>query len=92
MTNEPGYDAEATVSPKGDKIVFTSMRTGDLELFTMNIDGSDVKQITSELGYDGGAFFSPDGTKLIFRSSRPKTEAEIKEYKDLLKARLGTTN
>lgn len=84
ITKEPGYDAEATVSPKGDKIVFTSMRTGDLELFTCNIDGSDVKQITTELGYDGGAFFSPDGTKLIFRSSRPKTEAEIKEYKDLL--------
>lgn len=85
LTTEPGYDAEATVSPKGDKIVFTSMRTGDLELFTMNIDGSDVKQITNQLGYDGGAFFSPDGTKLIFRSSRPKTAAEIKEYKDLLK-------
>ncbi len=84
LTNEPGYDAEATVSPKGDRIVFTSMRTGDLELFTMNIDGTDVKQVTDELGYDGGAFFSPDGTKLIFRSSRPKTEAEIKEYKDLL--------
>lgn len=84
LTNEPGYDAEATVSPKGDKIVFTSMRTGDLELFTMNIDGTDVKQVTHELGYDGGAFFSPDGTKLIFRSSRPKTEEEIKEYKDLL--------
>lgn len=84
LTNEPGYDAEATVSPKGDRIVFTSMRTGDLELFTCNIDGSDLKQITSELGYDGGAFFSPDGTKLIFRSSRPKTEEEIKEYKNLL--------
>ena len=85
LTTEPGYDAEATVSPKGDKIVFTSMRTGDLELFTMNLDGSDVKQITNELGYDGGAFFSPDGTQLIFRSSRPKTNEEIKEYKDLLK-------
>ncbi|MGV6831810.1 MAG: TolB family protein [bacterium] len=84
LTTEAGYDAEATVSPKGDRIVFTSMRTGDLELFTMNIDGSDVKQVTNELGYDGGAFFSPDGTKLIFRSSRPKTEEEIKEYKDLL--------
>jgi len=84
LTDNPGYDAEATVSPKGDKIVFTSMRTGDLELFTMNIDGSDVKQITYELGYDGGAFFSPDGTQLIFRSSRPKTEEEIKEYKGLL--------
>lgn len=85
LTDEEGYDAEATVSPKGDKIVFTSMRTGDLELFTMNLDGSEVKQITNELGYDGGAFFSPDGSKLIFRSSRPKTEADIKEYQDLLK-------
>ncbi|MCW5518645.1 PD40 domain-containing protein [Aureitalea sp. L0-47] len=84
LTDEPGYDAEATVSPKGDKIVFTSMRSGDLELYTMNIDGSDVKQITDELGYDGGAFFSPDGSKLIFRSSRPKTPEEIKEYKGLL--------
>lgn len=84
LTNGEGYDAEATVSPKGDKIVFTSTRSGDLELYTMNIDGSDVKQVTHELGYDGGAFFSPDGTKLIFRSSRPQTEEEIKEYKDLL--------
>jgi Tol biopolymer transport system component len=79
-----GYDAEATVSPKGDKIVFTSTRSGDLELWTMNLDGSDKKQITDELGYDGGAFFSPDGTKLIFRSSRPKTDEEVKKYKDLL--------
>ena len=84
LTNEKGYDAEATVSPKGDKIVFTSTRSGDLELYTMNIDGTDVKQITDELGYDGGAFFSPDGTKLIFRSSRPKSDEEIKAYKDLL--------
>ena len=85
LTNEIGYDAEATVSPKGDKIVFTSMRTGDLELFTMNIDGSDVNQITNQLGYDGGAFFSPDGSKIIFRASRPKTEKEVQEYQSLLK-------
>ena len=85
LTKTPGYDAEATVSPKGDKIVFTSTRNGDIDLYTMNIDGSEVKQITHELGYDGGAFFSPDGKKLIFRASRPKTEEEIKTYKDLLK-------
>ncbi|MFZ6052540.1 hypothetical protein [Halocola ammonii] len=84
LTDTPGYDAEATVSPQGDKIVFTSMRSGDLELYTMNIDGSNVQQVTDELGYDGGAFFSPDGTKLVFRTSRPKTDAEIKKYKDLL--------
>ncbi len=84
LTNTPGYDAEATVSPKGDKIVFTSTRSGDLELWTMNIDGSNQKQITDGLGYDGGAFFSPDGKKLVFRASRPKAEEEIKEYKDFL--------
>jgi len=50
----------------------------------MNIDGSNVQQITFELGYDGGAFFSPDGTKLVFRSSRPQTNEEIEEYKQLL--------
>lgn len=84
LTNEKGYDAEATVSPKGDKIVFTSTRSGDLELWTMNIDGTNQVQITDELGYDGGAFFSPDGKQLVFRSSRPKTEEEVKEYKGLL--------
>ena len=84
LTDSPGYDAEATVSPKGDKIVFTSTRSGDLELYTMDIDGSNVKQITDELGYDGGAFFSPDGSQLIFRSSRPKTPEAIAKYKGLL--------
>ncbi len=90
LTDEPGYDAEPTVSPNGDLIVFTSLRSGDLELYTMKIDGSDVKQITSDLGYDGGAFFSPDGTQLIFRSSRPTTEDEISDYKTLLKQGLVT--
>ena len=85
LTDTFGYDAEATISPKGDLIVFTSTRSGDLELWTMNIDGTNPKQITFGLGYDGGAFFSPDGTHLVFRASRPKTETEVAEYKDLLK-------
>jgi TolB protein len=83
-----GYQAEATVSPKGDKIVYTSDETGDLELWLMDIDGKNKRQVTNQLGYDGGAFFSPDGKKLVFRASRPQTEAEIKEYKDLLKENL----
>lgn len=84
LTSEPGYDAEATLSPDGKKIVFTSDRSGDLELYTMNVDGTDVRQITDSLGYDGGAFFSPDGSKLVWRASRPKTEEDIKVYKELL--------
>jgi len=84
LTQNNFYDAEATISPRGDKIIFTSDRSGDLELYTMNLDGSDIKQITNELGYDGGAWFSPDGTKIVWRASRPKTEEEVAEYKQLL--------
>jgi TolB protein len=84
LTNTPGYDAEATISPKGDKIVFTSTRNGDIDIYTMNIDGSNVKQITNTTGYDGGACFSPDGKKIVWRASRPQTPEEVKEYKDLL--------
>jgi Tol biopolymer transport system component len=84
LTSTNRYDAEATISPKGDKILFTSMRDGDLDLYTMDLNGKHVKRITNQLGYDGGAWFSPDGTKIIWRASRPTTEAEIKEYKDLL--------
>lgn len=85
LIKSPGYDAEATVSPKGDLIVFTSDRSGDLELYTCDLKGNNVKQVTFGLGYDGGAFFSPDGKKLVFRASRPQTPEAIKEYKDLLK-------
>lgn len=84
LTNSPGYDAEAVVSPQGDKILFTSTRGGDLDLWIMNIDGTNPVQLTHELGYDGGGFFSTDGKKIVFRASRPKTEQEITEYKDLL--------
>lgn len=79
-----GYDAEATVSPMGDKIVFTSQRDGDLDIYSCNIDGSDLKRLTTELGYDGGPFYSWDGKKIVYRSYHPKTDAEINRYKDLL--------
>lgn len=84
LTDSPGYDAEAVVSPDGKYIVFTSSRSGDLELWRMDINGKNLKQLTSGLGYDGGAFFSHDSKKLVFRSSRPTSEKDIKEYKELL--------
>lgn len=84
LTNTPGYDAEATVSPMGDRIVFTSVRDGDLDIYTMNIDGSDVQRLTTEVGYDGGAFFSWDGKHIVYRAWHHETEADVKAYRDLL--------
>ena len=40
LTASPGYDAEATFSFDGKKIIYTSLISGDLELWTMNSDGS----------------------------------------------------
>lgn len=88
LTHSKGYDAEATLSPDGKSMIYTSDKDGDIDLYLMNLETGAEKRITNTLGYDGGAWFSPDGTKLIWRASRPTTEAEIKEYKDLLKDNL----
>jgi len=65
-------------------VVFTSVRGGDLDLWTADIDGSHLKQITDKLGYDGGGTLSPDGKKLVWRSHYPVTPEEQKDYKDKL--------
>jgi len=88
LTTTPGYDAEATISPQGDKIVFTSTRNGDLDLFSMNLDGSDVQQLTNELGYDGGAFYSWDGRQIVYRGWHYTESAEVASYKKLLSQNL----
>jgi Tol biopolymer transport system component len=84
LTDNPGYDAEATLSPDGKTIIFTSLRGGDLDLYTMRADGTHVKRITKELGYDGGAFFSRDGKRIVWRASRPKSKDEVASYHELI--------
>ena len=85
LTNTPGYDAEATFSTNGKKIVFTSLRNGDLDIYSMDADGKHVKQLTHELGYDGGPFFSPDGKWIVYRAHHPKPGQETDDYVSLLK-------
>jgi Tol biopolymer transport system component len=84
LTHSWGYDAEATFSPVEDLVVFTSMRDGDLEIYTMRGDGSEVTRLTDELGYDGGPFFSADGKKIVYRSGYPESDEEIADYRRLL--------
>jgi Tol biopolymer transport system component len=70
LTDTPGYDAEGSYSADGSKIVFTSFRDGDGEIYIMDADGKNAKRITHAKGYDGGPFFSPDGKQIIYRSDR----------------------
>jgi Tol biopolymer transport system component len=82
LTTTPGYDAEATWCHRGGKLVFTSLRDGDLDLYEMDEAGT-VKRLTSEPGYDGGAFYSPDCSQIVWRASRPQGQ-ELEDYRKLL--------
>ncbi len=77
LTDSPGYDAEGAYSADGKQIVFCSNRSGEknLELYIMDADGKNVRQLTKAPGcYNGGPFFSPDGKRVIFRSDRKKED------------------
>jgi TolB protein len=87
LTDTPGYDAETTISPSG-KLVFTSMRDGDLDIYTMDSNGKHVRRLTDELGYDGGPFWSYDGKQIVYRAHHPKTEKDKADYQSLLKQNL----
>jgi TolB protein len=67
--------------PTDRRIVFTSTRDGDIDIYTMNADGSDVRRLTDEPGYDGGPFFSPDGTKIVYRASHPETPEALADFR-----------
>jgi len=83
LTDNPRYDAEATLSRDGEWIVFTSMREGDLDIYKMRTDGSELTRLTDTPGYDGGPFFSYDGTKIVYRASHPEGD-DLADYDRLL--------
>ena len=84
LTTTPGYDAEATIGQDG-RIVFTSVRDGDMEIYSMNGDGSDVTRLTNRVGPDGGPFFSADGKMIVWRGHPIAPGSELDDYRALLK-------
>jgi Tol biopolymer transport system component len=86
LTFTGSYNAEATVSKEG-KLVFTSLREGDLDIYTMNPEGGDVKRLTHRKGYDGGPFFSADGKRVVYRAYHPRDKKELEEYEENLAKR-----
>ncbi|MFQ5988849.1 MAG: TolB family protein [Candidatus Methylomirabilales bacterium] len=84
LTDNPAYDAEGALSPDGKKIVFTSLRAGDLDIYTMDTEGRNLRRLTFKKGFDGGAFFSWDGTKIVYRAHHPEAPGEMVDYERLL--------
>lgn len=88
LTNYDTYTAESVVAPDGKRIVFTSLKDGDLDIYVMNVDGTGLKRLTNTPGYDGGPWWSPDGTKIVYRAHHPADSAQLAQYRALLANRM----
>ena len=63
-SNKQAYSRELT---KEEKQKLEVDQSYFCDLYIMNADGSNKRQLTDAPGYDGGPFFSPDGERVIFR-------------------------
>ena len=66
-----GQNAEAYFSADGKKLIFQSSH-GDVkcdQIFTMNIDGSDQRMVSTGKGRTTCSFFYPDGKKILYAST-----------------------
>lgn len=69
LTNNEYYEAEVSVSPNGEWIVFGRQIDGEMDLWRMRPDGSEETQITSTPDWQEGApFFLPDNETILFRA------------------------
>jgi TolB protein len=83
-----GYVAETTIDPNGRYMTFTGAFEGDLDIYRADLDGKNIRKLTTEFGYDGGPFVSWDGKWIVYRRSTLADDAARKEYSDLLKQNL----
>lgn len=72
LTSGPGENTQPVCSPDGRRIVFTSMRDGNMDIYLMDADGSNLKRLTDHPQPDNVPSWSPDGGKILFRSYRDR--------------------
>jgi len=88
LTDDDSYNAEGSFHPRGDRVLFTTTRWGNIDLAELNLRTKRIRRLTTEIGYNGGPFYSWDGRYIVYRAYHPKTNEEIKEFQDLLRQRL----
>ncbi len=79
LTDNEWYEAEVSISPNGEWIVFGRQIDGNLNLWRMRPDGSDEQQITFAVDWQPGApFYLPDNETILFRAWRQSDYGKVK--------------
>jgi len=68
--NPNAYIAEASWSPDGRHVLYTSLESNLGDIFALDTRTGRTNRLVSAQGYDGGPFFSPDGKRITYRSDR----------------------
>jgi len=65
-----GSELSAKYSPDGTKIIYVSDQAGNLDLYTLNSDGTNSVQLTSSAALEGAPDWTPDGKRIVYESDQ----------------------
>ena len=70
ITDGLGHDHQPAFSPDGRRVIFSSNRSGNVDLWILNLDTNRLRQYTDDPADDWDPAFTPDGAHIIWSSSR----------------------
>jgi len=70
LTRGRGRDRQPAFSPDGERVIFSSNRSGQLDLWTLTLANGEVRQITDDAAADWDPAFTPDGRSILWSSNR----------------------
>jgi serine/threonine protein kinase len=70
ITRSTAADRQPSYSPDGNTVVFSSNRTGNLDLWTLDLPSRRLRQLTDDSAQDWDPGFTPDGRYILFSSDR----------------------
>lgn len=71
------FDADPSFSPDGKRVAFLSDLSGNPDIYTMDVDGKNLTQLTDHPAWDSFPVFAPDGTQLLFLSNRDSDSLHV---------------
>ncbi len=77
LTRSLGTDRQPAYSPDGRYLIFSSNRTGNLDLWRLDRASGELRQLTDDPAQDWDPGFTPDGSRILFSSGRGGTGLEI---------------